>query len=101
MPLSKGMALVRADDYIAPPPMDERPRCGNCGKRLSPRLVREMVLCRGQEAINGGKSYYLDHGWQSGRYDSYGQFCTLRCGTAFANAAYRAGYRSPRLVRVK
>lgn len=72
------------------PPIGHRPRCPNCNKRLLPlfKTNSERVATAG-----GGFTYKnVSKEWLK-RYDSYGNFCTLRCCEKFANAAFRDGYR--------
>lgn len=89
-----------------PPPIAERPRCGYCDKPLRPIITAEWVrverplgpvieLPATGRLVQTGGGFESKRGPSSwlGKYQSYGHFCTLRCADAFANAAYRAGYR--------
>ena len=57
-----------------PPPVSERPKCENCAKPLRPSWQNTICFESKTEAKQ----------W-TGAYDSYGHFCTLRCGTQYAN----------------
>lgn len=73
------------------PPVSKRPRCRYCGKPLSPRMCGDSVRI---DDGRGGFAYKEVNRRWSGHYRGYyDTFCTLRCGTAFAVAAYKAGYR--------
>jgi hypothetical protein len=72
----------------AAPPLNERPTCPCCGKRLTPRMNWESKRMPGP----GYEVQRVNYRW-SGSYRGYGKFCTLRCCEKFANAAYQAGYR--------
>jgi len=96
------------------PDMLQRPKCPNCGERLRPTLRDNYATAerprmayrnvevepgkfRMQEMPTGDVDVVTLGGAASrewtGRYRAYGAFCTLRCAEAFANAAYKAGYR--------
>jgi endogenous inhibitor of DNA gyrase (YacG/DUF329 family) len=77
--------VTKAPDYTPPPPEKDRPECPYCGKRLRPRLEINFNA-------NSSGVTCISHGWK-GKYNSYGAFCSLRCGMRFGNAAYKGGYR--------
>lgn len=95
------------------PEVLQRPRCGNCGKRLSPVIVthfatkqaarmqyrREEVepgvfrmVAQPTGEIDNVPGEPVSREWR-GQWHGYGAFCTLRCAERFANSAYRSGYR--------
>ena len=85
-----------------PPPVAQRPKCGNCNEPLAPRMnsdtVREPIPPTtnpsGDVAYGGGGFHHriVSKTWD-GTYHAYGNFCTLRCCEAFANAMYKRGVR--------
>lgn len=64
-----------------PPAVALRPKCPGCGKHLRP--VIDVI--EWGSYVNGSPRIVA---W-SGRYHSYGFFCTLRCGCKFANRVVR------------
>jgi hypothetical protein len=81
------------------PPIDgmpaDRPTCPFCAKRLRPNVntthkggsITGPIERRTFVSWNG---YPIEGG------NAFDKFCTLTCARAFANAAYRAGYRITR-----
>ena len=67
------------------PPIEERPRCPYCNKRLRPRVDDDRVY---------EPSYRIVRRWWAGDYHGYRQlFDTKKCAIDFAAAAHKAGYR--------
>lgn len=60
------------------PPMEERPICPYCKKRLRPSCYKKKWEGRYERS-----------------YKTYNWFCSDICAGAFADAAYNAGYRIP------
>jgi len=104
-------------------PMEERPCCPYCGKKLrpdtsflviegtadeKPSIPRgrpaEMVRAHWAESYRWDRVYKVEwtlqqwwlHFW-TGEFTSYCElFCTYNCGVLFAAAAFKAGYRMER-----
>jgi len=72
------MRLAPWDKERRTPPMDERPRCAGCGKRMRPQ-VHHTFHPEQKERVR----------YWTGRYDGYGAFCTLTCATHWANGTVR------------
>lgn len=81
-----------------PPPVEKRPRCPRCGKRLIPDMTgAEYIRDSGtfnEETNKREGDRYTPASW-TGEYKGYGHFCTLRCGTAYANAIIDARRARP------
>ena len=88
----EGLPRGRFDAGHEPPELIARPRCPYCDKRLRPQVVEERSR---RDTAGGFESVVTSRRWP-GRYAAYGAFCTLRCCEAFANAAFKAGYRIKR-----
>jgi hypothetical protein len=76
------------------PPVEARPKCLGCRKRLEPQIRNHWSKLDGHDfpkverrTFEGYKGY--------GRLDQIdgGMFCTMRCAYRFARAAVRAGFR--------
>lgn len=65
------------------PPMERRPRCAGCVRRLRPywKTIKE-------ESVPAPEFRRYTVEWQ-GQYHAYGAFCTLRCAADFANAVVK------------
>lgn len=76
------LAHIRAEHEGEIPPVEQRPTCPYCEKPLRIRkdCDTEMKYNNEQEKMEFKKNY--SGKW---RYDSYGFFCTLRCGCNYAN----------------
>lgn len=68
------------------PKMWNRPRCPGCGRRLKPSL--RWVDRNGADVFDTRKSNLTAVGARKvwlGTWSGYGEFCTQRCATDFAN----------------
>lgn len=98
------------------PEVLQRPRCGYCDKRMRPVIVTHYgtkeierktyvreetepgvfrMVAKPTGDVDKVPGDPVSREWL-GQYHGYGSFCTLKCCEAFANAAYRAGYRIKR-----
>lgn len=72
------------------PSVGDRPKCPNCMTPLRPFVTHTYT--RKDHPEGGFSSDKVRDPW-AGTYEGYGAFCTLRCCSQFANAAFEAGYR--------
>lgn len=63
----------------AAPPVAERPQCPGCSERLKPFY---------ENFWEKGKGAPTSKAW-SGRYQGYGEFCTLRCAKGYASFMFK------------
>lgn len=80
-----------------PPPIEERPICPCCKKRLRPRISKKTegrvvgifttqgTAARGPEIFEKKEYVVVSRAWLG--WHAYGHFCTMRCAVNWANRA--------------